>query len=140
MLGQPELLDRCAQLRDHITLHLSPLTELIALRVIRKADTLLNLSLNEARQNLRILEKWVADHQSIVKWAPPERGVCTLPQLCSVSDVEVFCRRLARTYSVLLVPGTCFNYPGHVRLGFGGSPKILNEGLTRLSAALRGAA
>jgi len=140
MLGPPDLLDRCAQLRDYITLHLSPLTELIALRVIRNADTLLNLRLTEAGQNLRTLEKWVTEHQSIVKWAPPDGGVCTLPQLSSVSDVEVFCRRLARTYSVLLVPGTCFNCPEHVRLGFGSSPKILNEGLTRLSAALRGAA
>jgi capreomycidine synthase len=140
IIGPPDILNRCAHLRDYITLHLSPLTEFIALRVIRGADTLLSSRLAEARQNLSILERWVSDHQSIVKWAPPEGGVCALPQLCSVSDVEAFCRHLAKAHSVLLVPGTCFNRSEHVRLGFGSSSKNLNEGLTRLSAALKEAA
>jgi len=137
VLGPPGILDSCAHLRDYITLHLSPLTEFIALRVIKKADILLSLHSAQARQNLDTLEKWITEHESIVKWVSPEGGVCALPQLCSVSDVEAFCRRLAKTYSVLLVPGTCFNRQGHVRLGFGSSPKILNEGLSRLSLAIR---
>jgi capreomycidine synthase len=136
ILGPPDIVRRCTHLRDYITLHLSPLTEFIALRVIEKADILLSLHLANARQNLNTLEKWIAELDSFVKWVPPEGGVCTLPQLCSVSDVEAFCRHLARTYSVLLVPGTCFNCPGHVRLGFGSRPQILNEGLSRLSTAL----
>jgi capreomycidine synthase len=137
IVGPPGILDRCVYLRDYTTLHLSPLTEFIALRTINKADALLSLHLAEARRNLHTLEKWIAENRSIIKWAPPEGGVCVFPQLCSVPDVEAFCRRLASAYSVLLVPGTCFDRPGHVRLGFGGSSEILSEGLSRLSAALR---
>jgi capreomycidine synthase len=138
ILGSPDILSRCAHLRDYITLHLSPLIEFIALRAIKKADVLLSSRQAEARRNLNTLEKWIAKHRSIVKWVPPDGGVCTFPQLCSVSDVEAFCRRLARNYSVLLVPGTCFNSPGHVRLGFGSNPSLLSEGLSRLSTVLGG--
>lgn len=137
IVGPPAMLGRCAHLRDYITLHLSPLIELIALRVIKNADILLSLHLAEARRNLETLKKWIAEHESTVKWVPPDGGVCAFPRLCAVSDVEAFCRHLASTYSVLLVPGTCFNRPEHVRIGFGSSPKILSEGLSRLSKALR---
>jgi aspartate/methionine/tyrosine aminotransferase len=51
--------------------------------------------------------------------------------------VEAFCHHLAQKYKVLLVPGTCFNRPQHVRLGFGSAKADLQEGLFRFSEALR---
>jgi aspartate/methionine/tyrosine aminotransferase len=54
-----------------------------------------------------------------------------------VGDVEEFCHRLAREYKTLLVPGSCFNHPDFVRLGFGCSAAELEGGLGRFSALLR---
>ncbi|MDZ7963725.1 MAG: capreomycidine synthase [Nostoc sp. DedSLP03] len=135
-LASPEVMTRFIHLRDYTTLHLSPLVELIAQRVIERADDLLKIRLQQAHTNLEILSKWVEQHQEFVEWSRPQGGVCAFLRLRGISNSEAFCHHLANVHKVLLVPGTCFNHPSHVRLGFGGATSNLNEGLSRLSKAL----
>ncbi len=135
-LAAPEVLRRCIRVRDYLTLHLSPLVELIATRAVEKADLLLAPRRRQARRNRRMLARWVAEQDGRVEWVLPAAGVCAFPRLGQVGDVDGFCRRLAEEQRVLLVPGTCFGQPRHVRLGFGGPPRRLEEGLSRLSLAL----
>lgn len=130
--GQKEVLDRCVHLRDYITLHLSPLVELIARHVIDQAEVLINIRLPQARTNLGILSEWMDRNSSLAEWVRPNGGVCAFVKLPGVDDVKSFCHLLGRTHKVMLVPGTNFNVPGHVRLGFGGSTAKLKEGLDRL--------
>jgi capreomycidine synthase len=132
-----ELAERFIRLRDYITLHLSPLVELIAERVIGQADKLLSIRLAQSRANLATLADWVSEHEGLVSWVKPDGGVCAFPRLNAVGDVESFCQRLAHQHSVLLVPGTRFKAPQHVRLGFGGPNAELVEGLARLSGLLK---
>ena len=135
-IASRDVLARFVHLRDYITLHLSPLVELIAQRVIEKADHVLSNRLQQARTNLKILSEWIEQHQEFVEWVRPLGGVCAFLHLRKISDTETFCHHLANNYKVLLVPGSCFNYQGHVRLGFGGATSDLIEGLSRLSKAL----
>jgi capreomycidine synthase len=137
-LAAPEVLQRCVRLRDYLTLHLSPLVELIATRAIEKGDLLLAPRRRQARRNRQTLARWVCEQQGRVEWVPPTAGVCAFPRLCAIADVDEFCRRLAERQRVLLVPGSCFGQPRHVRLGFGGPPQQLQQGLSRLSRALDG--
>lgn len=129
------ILRRCVQLRDYLTLHLSPLIERIALSVLRRPEALLELRWRQVTKNLQVLAQWVEEHQPGVEWVKPKGGVCSFPRL-PVSDVEAFCHRLARQQGVLLVPGTVFGCPRAVRLGFGTSTHELKIGLAKLSEAL----
>jgi len=135
-LASPDILEQFVNLRDYITLHLSPLIELIAERAVRKADILLRVRMEQARANLNALASWVEGHRKFVDWVPTQGGVCALLRMPSGCDVEAFCHRRAREYRVLLVPGTSFGHPGFVRLGFGGPASKFEEGLTRLSDLL----
>lgn len=135
----PEVLDRMVRVRDYVTLHLSPLVEMIAERAVRRADRLLEERLGLARRNRGVVSAWMEEHRGLVEWAPPAGGVTAFPRL-AVPDVDAFCHRLAREERVLLVPGSCFGHPAHVRLGFGRSTEALEEGLSRLSRLLHGAA
>lgn len=137
-LAAPEVLSRFIRLRDYLTLHLSPLVELIARRAIEKGDLLLAPRLMQAHANREIVTRWMNDHQGQVDWVPPWGGVTVFPRLNDIPDVVAFCRRMAGTERVLLVPGSCFGCPQHVRLGFGGPTGDLEEGLLRLSGALAG--
>jgi aspartate/methionine/tyrosine aminotransferase len=47
-----------------------------------------------------------------------------------------FCEELFQRHGVLVIPGSCFGGPGHIRLGFGGSTDELVTGLERLTTAL----
>jgi Aspartate/tyrosine/aromatic aminotransferase len=134
-IAAPDILERFVSLRDYITLHLSPLIELIAERAVRNAHVLLRFRMEQARANLNSLGAWVERHREFVDWAPPRGGVCAFLRMPG-GDVEAFCHRFAREYRVLLVPGTCFDSPGFVRLGFGGPGPKFEEGLSRLSDLL----
>ncbi|HEX6038562.1 capreomycidine synthase [Longimicrobium sp.] len=138
-LADPAVLDRMARVRDYLTLHLSPLVELIAERVVDAADRILGPRRAAARRNRQTVDAWMARQDGLIRWTLPAGGVCGFPRL-EVPDVEAFCHALAREQRVLLVPGTCFGWPGHARLGFGGAPDVLRDGLDRLAGALRAAA
>lgn len=136
-LAPQEVLASCVHLRDYLTLHLSPLVELIAQRAIEKADVLLNIRRAQIKRNLAIMTEWVEENSEAVEWVPPRGGVCTFLRLRQIGDAEPFCHYLAQTRKVLLVPGSCFNRRQHVRLGFGSATEDLQKGLLRLSEALQ---
>jgi len=135
-LAAPDVLDRLVRLRDYTTLALSPLVEHVATRAIENGDLLVKPRFAQARQNLELLLSWTNLHREFVSVVRPQGGVCAFMRLHDVADVEDFCRQLAGEYSVLLVPGTSFGQPNHVRLGFGCSTRELTEGLSRLSEHL----
>jgi capreomycidine synthase len=135
-VAAPEVIVRLVRLRDYTTLHLSPLVELIATRAVEKADVLLDIRLTQARRNLETLSRWAEAHRDFIDFVSPQGGVCIFPLLKGVSDVEDFCRQLVERHGVLLVPGTSFDRPAHVRLGFGGATSDLRQGLQRLSDLL----
>lgn len=137
-LAGPEVLERFIRIRDYLTLHLSPLVEWIARRAIEGGDLLLEPRQRQAQKNRDLVERWVGGQRGRVDWVRPLGGVCAFPRLNGVADVVQFCHGLARRERVLLVPGLCFGDPRHVRLGFGGSMRNVEEGLERLSRALAG--
>jgi aspartate/methionine/tyrosine aminotransferase len=135
-LASPDVLARSIELRDYITLHLSPLVEFIAQRAIEQLDHLLKPRLGQIRANLATLTQWCAEHQEFIDYARPQGGVSAFLRLPGVADVEGFCHRLAGEYKTLLVPGSCFKQPAFVRLGFGGAAAELEQGLGRFSSLL----
>jgi capreomycidine synthase len=136
-LAAPEILERCTAIRDYVSLHLSPLVELVAERVVRHGDRFVGPRRDQATQNRAALADWVDAHGDQVRWVPPDGGVTAFVHLPRVADVEEFCRQLARKHRVLLVPGRCFGHPRFVRLGFGASPPELTAGLDRFADQLR---
>ena len=136
-LAAPEVLERLVRLRDYTTLALSPLVEHVATRAIENGDLLLQPRLAQARHNLELLVAWANRHSEFVSMVRPRGGVSVFMRVHGIADIEDFCRRLVDEYSVLLVPGTSFGNPDHVRLGFGCSTSDLNTALSRLSQHFR---
>jgi capreomycidine synthase len=134
--AEPGLLKQFVHLRDYTTLYLSPLVEVVAQQAIERADVLLRMRLDRARLNLSIVNKWLAYHKDDVRWVRPRGGVTIFPKLLRIDDVDQFCHRLAREYGAMVVPGSCFEQPWHIRLGFGGPTLELQDGLLRMSALL----
>lgn len=133
VVAEPRVLERFNHLRDYTLLHLSPLVEWIAQRVVEGAERLLAPRRLQAAGNRATLARWVDAQEGRVDWVPSAGGVSSFPRLVGVPDVDLFCRRLAESRRVMLVPGRCFGHPDRVRLGFGGSPEELARGLDRLT-------
>jgi capreomycidine synthase len=135
-LGPPELLSDCVRIRDYTTLHVSPLVELIAQGVLENADAFVGPRLRQARANRDLVRDWAAAHPDLVSVVAPAGGVTVFPRLEGMPDTDAFCDELFQKRGVLVIPGSCFGAPGHIRLGFGGETAPLTEGLERLTAAL----
>ncbi|MFC6082756.1 capreomycidine synthase [Sphaerisporangium aureirubrum] len=137
VIAPPELLRATFDLRDRMTLHLSPLVEFLAGHVARGAETLIAGRREQARRNLGVLREWAKANDDLIDLPDPHGGVTTFPRLIGIEDTTDFCHELARRDRVLLVPGVCFGDPERVRLGFGGPSEGFARGLDTLARALR---
>ncbi|MCH9686586.1 MAG: aminotransferase class I/II-fold pyridoxal phosphate-dependent enzyme [Deltaproteobacteria bacterium] len=135
-IGAPELLQRVEVWKDHTSLYVSPLLERIAEVVVDRAPLLLDWRKKQVRDNLATLGAWLETMSDDVQTVMPDGGFTIFPRLPQIHDVDDFCRRLASEHGVMLVPGSCFGQPQHVRLGVGAPPDDLAEGLSRLGDAL----
>jgi capreomycidine synthase len=135
-VAPPELLADCVRIRDYTTLHLSPLVELIALGVLRHADAFTVPRLEQARANRRLLLEWVGALDGRVVLDRPSGGVAAFPRIDVADSTDALCERLFHDHGVLVIPGSCFGYPQHLRIGYGGPGPVLAEGLDRLAKAL----
>src|ERR1700735_3478026 len=136
-VAPPDVLADCVRIRDYTTLHVSPLIELLALNVLENAACFLEPRLRQARHNRDVLKEW-AGTVGQVSLVLPAGGVAAFPRLEGLSSTDDFCEDLFRRHGVLVVPGSCFGCPGHIRLGFGGTTDHLVRGLDRLGGLLRG--
>lgn len=133
----PDVVRRAAQVRDYTSLALSPVIEYFARRVLADPGRLIGPRLALARRNREVLREWLSAHQASVSADLPSAGVLVFPALAHVKDTVEFCHQLMRLHGALLVPGDCWDLPGHVRLGFGGAEADLRRGLDALAAELR---
>jgi capreomycidine synthase len=136
-VAPPALLSDCVRIRDYTTLHVSPLVELLALGVLENAGAFIEPRLTQARANRDVVRNWAGAHPDLVSLVPPSGGVAAFPRLLGLSDTDAFCDELFQKRGVLVIPGSCFGAPRHIRLGFGGRAEPLAEGLERLTLALR---
>ncbi|WP_344597511.1 capreomycidine synthase [Actinomadura vinacea] len=135
-IGPPALLAECVRIRDYTTLHVSPLVELLALGVLGNAEAFMKPRRELARANRDAVGDWAAAHPDLVSLVRPAGGVSAFPRLEGIADVDAFCDDLFKRRGTLVIPGSCFGAPEHIRLGFGGRPEPLAEGLGRLTRAL----
>lgn len=66
----------------------------------------------------------------------PTFGCMAFPKVVGVEDTLAMARALWIQDDLLVAPGEFFGLPGHIRLGFGSEPSVLDHALGRLHQAL----
>ena len=79
---------------------------------------LLERNLAIVERNLSLLDDFFARHADTFEWTRPIASPIGFPRVNGVRDVNQFCERLAGL-GVLLLPGSVYDQPAHVRIGFG---------------------
>jgi aspartate/methionine/tyrosine aminotransferase len=85
--------------------------------------------------NRPLVDQFMAAHQAVLDWSPPDVGPVCFPRMRSGS-ADDFCTGLRAEHDVGVIPGRFFEMPDHFRIGFGGPTEDLRTGLERLSKAL----
>lgn len=110
--------------------------EMLAEIAIRKHDAVLAKAQEAATRNLKLLDRFMAEHREVFGWIPPQGGMTAFPWLVSGEKDRVFCQAAAER-GILLAPGDCFDSPGHFRLGFAASGENFPKALERFGTFVK---
>jgi aspartate/methionine/tyrosine aminotransferase len=110
--------------------------EILSEIAIRKRDVVLGKAQETATRNLKLLERFMADHRDVLAWIPPRGGMTAFPWLVSEENARPFCQA-ATEHGILLAPGDCFDAPSHFRLGFAAAGDNFSKALDRFGAVIK---
>jgi aspartate/methionine/tyrosine aminotransferase len=119
--------------KDYTTICSSAPSEVLTALALRRRQPLLERNRAIVSRNLPLLDAFFARRADRFEWVRPTGGPIGFPRVHGVADVDRFCERLAAR-GVLLLPGSVYDEPAHVRVGFGRAN--LPDALDALESAL----
>jgi aspartate/methionine/tyrosine aminotransferase len=109
-------------------------SELLSEIALRHRDVLADRNRSIVLANLPLLDAFLERHAETFSWVRPNASPIGFPRIEGVDDVAGFCERLVTETGVLLLPGTVYDEPRHVRFGYGRAN--MPEALARLESWL----
>jgi len=116
---RPDLLDRVRELKLYTTICSSAPSELLVALALRHADGLIERNRELVLRNLPLLDDFLARRSEMFEWVRPTAGPIGFARMPNEPDVEGWCERTAERSGVLVLPGSVYEQPHHVRFGFG---------------------
>lgn len=131
------IIKECELRRDYTTISNGMIADAMAALAMENVDRIYERNREIVMTNYKVLSDWV-ENESLIEWVPPSAStVAFLKHKLGITS-EDLCLRLMREKDVLLVPGTCFEMEGFLRIGWGGETEVLKEGLSRFKEFLNG--
>ena len=122
--------------RDYNTISCGVLDDLFSSLALESAPAILERNRRIVRNNLALLDRWVAD-EPLIDYVKPAAGTTALLFYDLGVDSQTFCTELFRQTGVFLTPGACFDMDRCVRIGYACAADVLEAGLKGLSGYLR---
>jgi aspartate/methionine/tyrosine aminotransferase len=110
--------------------------DMLAVHALRNYDKILARNRKIVRDNLAIVDAWVAQEPK-VHYVKPQAGTTALLHYDYALSSEELCLRLFQTTGAFLTPGSCFDLEGTVRIGYACATEVLEAGLKQVSNFLR---
>jgi aspartate/methionine/tyrosine aminotransferase len=134
IMANADVADRLRRLVGLFHGHMPHLTERLMARALDRAHTIVDSMAAQAARNRAALGAWVAS-QPGASWVAPVAGTVGFVRVRD-TDVEAVTERLRVRDDTAVVPGRFFDDPGAFRVGLGGAPDMVDEGLRRMGLAL----
>jgi aspartate/methionine/tyrosine aminotransferase len=131
-----DVMERCLAFKDYTTICSSAPSEILGIMALRARDALVARNLALIQHNLKIAERFFAEHPDRFVWIRPHAGSIAFPRWTGGASVEQFCQGALDGPGVMIVPGSMFDFPGnHFRVGLG--RRNLPEALERVGNYLK---
>ncbi len=135
--GPFDVLEAVSIHRDYNTISVGMLDDYFAAMALGAKDKILERSQRITRQNLQILDDWVAGEPAIF-YVKPQGGTTALLKYDFDMPSRDFCVQLLQTTGVMLTPGSVMGMEGWLRIGYANNPEILTAGLAKMSEFIAG--
>ena len=130
--GSAAFIRRLKDVRDSVDVSNPWPADLVALQAWKRRAFLLERSERCFRGQWAVMADWLKTHPDW-RCAPPAGGFVCFPKVPDGIDTADLLKRLLEKYSCAAVPGEFFREPTHIRIGFGCSREVLQEGLAALA-------
>ena len=122
--------------RDYNLVSCGMFNEAVAGLALAHSDKLLERNRGIVRENLAILDAWVASEPRLT-YTKPQAGTTALVYYDYDLPSYEFCERMYHETGAFVTPGDCFEQPHSVRIGYASDTQVLKDGLNAFSAFLR---
>ena len=128
------LLQKIISLKHYTTICASAPSEFLTALAFRHRQKFIDRNLQIVLRNLRQLSAFLARHPDVFDWTPPNASTIGFAYFKLPGDVQEFCEQLVQQSGVLLLPGTVYDEPRHLRFGYG--RRNMPEALAQLESWL----
>lgn len=135
----PEVIHAVSIHRDYTTISVGRLDDHFAALALEHAERVLDRSRRITRQNLRILDDWIAT-QPRISYVKPRSGTTALLRYDLPMASADLCKRLQAETGVMLLPGSALDMEGWLRIGYACETEVLRQGLALIGDWLAEAA
>jgi len=116
---------------DYSTITVGTISDFLARKALepKLRDWLLDRNKGVLREQLKLLNAWIAKNSQIFKMVQPRAGAMAYLHYDLPVNSTEFALRLIREKSVLIVSGDCFGMDSFIRIGYGAEKSCLLTGL-----------
>jgi aspartate/methionine/tyrosine aminotransferase len=130
----PEIIHRCLEFKYYTTICNSAPSEFLTALAVRHREVLVQRNRELVLRNLPLLDAFIRQRSNLFEWVKPNSSPIGFVRLKPERDLLAFCEEVVRESGVLLLPGTVYDQPRHIRFGYG--RKNLPEALAQFGAYL----
>lgn len=139
VIASPAIISKVRAVSDATDFGISNLAHSVAALVLEKPEPFNRHWKSILAASRPVMEDyhrlWLAE--GLVEGDLPAHGCIAFPRLQHVSDTLAFADWLCRSRGIAVAPGEYFGSAGHIRIGFGKDPKLLESGLAQITDAFR---
>lgn len=130
--GPKEVIDQINVRKDYTMVSTGPLIDALALTALKHKEEILQRNRQILQTNKETIRQWLENEPRYHVQLPQEGTVCFLRYDFDIPSEQLALELLEQT-GIFFVPGSCFDYEYHLRLGLGQDCQMTKEGLERLS-------
>ncbi len=134
--GPADLIADINKHRDYHVISIGKIDDLLAYIALENREAILKRNRKICLENLASVEKWIESEPRFSFIKPNSSTTCFIKFDLDMDSITL-CTRLQKEAGTLLVPGRCFGYDDHFRLGFGNHKSMIEGGLFSISEWLR---
>jgi aspartate/methionine/tyrosine aminotransferase len=127
-------LQKIVSLKHYTTICASAPSEFLTALAMRHRQRFIERNRQIVLKNLKLLSDFFTRRSDLFSWVPPNASTIGFARFQPQEDVQKFCENLVQESGVLLLPGTVYDEPRHVRFGYG--RRNMPESLTKLESWL----
>ncbi len=137
LVGDEDFIARAWHRNDYTTITTSLPSEYVATRILEPArrQQILDRNRSMLRENLEVLESWLAGQGDRFSFIPPQAGGMAFMRYNHEINSTELATRLRKERSILVLPGDVYGMDHYLRLGIGERKDVLAAGLEILGEA-----